>query len=188
MRTFLICVLFMVGCGKAEVIKPESCVVVENDENTFTMLCPDGTSVTWRNGEDGIDADSAFQGDGTIHGNFEVKNNVDAAILRYYSVIEGDLIINYSTSLPTIMRIEGWMFINGDQVKFVEIPELRYANNVQIYNTNITDLNNIGTSETIIDEYLIIIHNQNLDQCHAEDWANSITANGIIDISGNNPC
>lgn len=188
MRTFLICVLFLVGCGEAKVIEPETCVVTENkEENTFTMSCPSGSSVTWRNGIDGVDADSAFQGDGTLYGSFEVKNSVDASILQYYSVIGGNLTISYSVSLPTITRVEGWTFISNDEVESVNMPALEYTNNMQIYNTNLTNLDNIGVEMTV-NSFLIIINNQNLSQCHAQEWADSITVNGTKDISNNGPC
>jgi len=45
-----------ITCGSTSydpVCPPEPCTVVDNGDGSFTMTCPDGSTVTWQNGENG---------------------------------------------------------------------------------------------------------------------------------------
>jgi len=73
--TMVIISLLVVSCGQEQEVITKDCSVFDNNDNTYTMVCSDGSRVTWRDGEDGIDGEDGVNGlDGK-----DGKDGVDGA-------------------------------------------------------------------------------------------------------------
>ncbi|MGW8178289.1 MAG: hypothetical protein ACWGQW_05920 [bacterium] len=187
MRQILLAIVFLSGCGSDNTSQAiSSCSVEDHDDGSYTMSCPDGSSVTWYDGTNGSGGPTL--NGGTLNGSIEVQNIVDVMFLSNYTEITGDLIVSVENAdLPSIEKVGGSLILNNG-VATVDLSSLsEVTENFMITRTNLTSLDNIGDN-LVIGGDLMITENYSLGSCWAQEWATTVTVGGTVYIVDNLSC
>lgn len=155
-----------------------SCTVVEESDGTYTIMCPDGTTVN----VDNLDSENGeFPGfeDTVYYGDFEILSDFDAWRARNFEEIYGDLTIKVpEVEMSNLKTVHGNLDIVGEHVVDVDLTSLKSVYAVSINFTSIESLNTIGNSNLNVDMNVLINNNVNINACDVVNWIESIASVG----------
>jgi hypothetical protein len=109
----------------------EPCTVEDNGDDSFTMTCPDGTSVTWTP-EGGGGGQGVFvecdPNHTILQGSFVIQNEIDLAHASCFTEFTGTLTVDAShlraVHLPNLVRVGAALNIRGGLLEELGMPAL----------------------------------------------------------------
>jgi len=144
--------------------KPDLSCTVSDGGDFATIVCPDGSKTTIR---------PSFES--TIReywGNVNVNSEFDAWVLKNVDVINGTIHINVpSLTADNITSVDS-VSINRAYVTDVSLVNLESVGTIQIFGAQITDLSNIGNSNTSVDS--VTVSTPNLTDCDINNWLDGL--------------
>lgn len=201
MRTLIIFLLFITGCGDTQdesctitrdtircpdgttynLEENNSCTIVSENDGSHTVQCPDGTQANF-----GPEISDIMSG-GTYYGDFVVSDDLSKWILSHYTVVTGDLHIRVPDCDFTIVEVGNSLYLNGNQVENVSLTEIVDISYLYVIDTSIEEIN-IGNSNTTIHRDVSFSSNQSLRECYIQEWSNMVNIMGSLSSNENMEC
>jgi hypothetical protein len=192
----IIAIVSVLGCNTYVPEGDVACTVVDNDDGTYTLACPDGTSVTIKDG-DGCEVtigegtvtancDKDVVTDGTLYGNVMLENSDDIRRYAGYEKITGYLVVSVvpEVILPNLVGIDGNLDISDPKVIKVSLPALTtVGGSMWMRDGNLTEVD-LHSLTTIGGDLTIT----GLPECMAQELVSHVTVGGTTSITGSTPC
>lgn len=183
----------------------EPCTVVDNQDGTYTIDCPDGSQATFSDGQDGEECTAASNADGTYSitcpdgtsftvtngdiwgGDFTIWNQQDAEFLERFSRVTGDVRIRASGSIRIghMRQLDGSLKMQAhDACTELEFTDLEFVGgSITFAGDELTDLSLPKLTSTAGD---VLIYGLTIKRIHmplieTSDGSWQINSNLLLD-------